>query len=110
MDFVRFEELVRNAFAVTREPALGLFVGQRLVASSHGMVGFAAMSSGSIREGFDLIARFSRLRTSMVVSWLAQGVCDWGLAESVTCSSAPEPGWSRPGEGVHPSLDSAGSA
>jgi AraC-like DNA-binding protein len=66
LDFVRFEELVRNAFAVTREPALGLFVGQRLVASSHGIVGFAAMSSGSIREGLDLIARFSRLRTSMI--------------------------------------------
>lgn len=66
LDFERFQELIRNSRAMTREPALGLFVGQRLVASSHGIVGFAAMSSGTVRQGLELIARFSRLRTSMV--------------------------------------------
>ena len=64
--YERFEELIANAFAMTRQPALGLFVGQRMVVASHGMVGFAAMSSRTVREGLELIARYTGLRTSMI--------------------------------------------
>lgn len=66
VDFERFEELIRNAYAMTRQPALGLLVGQQMVVASHGMVGFAAMSSQTVREGLELIARFTRIRTSMI--------------------------------------------
>ncbi len=66
LDHERFDELIRNALATTREPALGLFVGRRLVASSHGIVGFAAMSCGTVREGLELIARYTQLRTNLI--------------------------------------------
>ena len=66
LGFEQFEELIANAYAMTRQPALGLLVGQRMVVASHGMVGFAAMSSNTVREGLELIARYTRLRTSMI--------------------------------------------
>ena len=61
-----FETLVRTSLLVTREPALGLFVGERLVASTHGILGYAALSSGTIRQALELFERFTRLRTTLV--------------------------------------------
>ena len=66
IDFPRFERLVRTSLTVTGEPALGLFVGQRLVANSHGMLGYAAMSSATVRQAVELLARYTRVRTSML--------------------------------------------
>lgn len=57
-----FERLILGALEVTREPALGLFVGERLVLGSHGILGFAAMSSGTVREAMELLVRFAELR------------------------------------------------
>lgn len=77
VDAARFAALIGDAYALTGQPALGLFVGQRLVLASHGMVGFAAMSSRTVREGLELIARFTRLRTSlisMVIERTASGI------------------------------------
>ncbi len=61
-----FERLVRSSLEVTREPALGLFVGERLLASTHGVLGYAATTSGTIRQALELLERFVRLRTPMV--------------------------------------------
>lgn len=58
--------LILNALGMAREPALGLFVGQRLVASTHGMVGAAAIHSETVRQALDIVERFSRLRTSLI--------------------------------------------
>lgn len=58
--------LALNAISVAREPALGLFVGQRLVASTHGMVGAAAVNSSNVRQALDIVERFARLRTSLI--------------------------------------------
>ena len=66
IDYQGFERLVLNALAVAREPALGLFVGQRLVANSHGMLGYAALSSGTIRQALELFERYARLRISLL--------------------------------------------
>jgi len=66
IDYRGFEKLVRGALAVGREPALGLFVGERLVTSSHGILGFAVLSSSTIRQALGLLERYSRLRTSLV--------------------------------------------
>lgn len=63
-----FERLVMSALAVSDEPALGLFVGQRLMANSHGIVGFAVLSSSTIRQGLELLERYTQLRTSLVTS------------------------------------------
>lgn len=61
-----FERLVREAVVVTNEPALGLFVGERLLASSHGILGYAATSSGTIRQALEVLERFTGLRTSLI--------------------------------------------
>lgn len=58
--------LILNAMSIAREPALGLFVGQRLVASTHGMVGAAAIASDTVRQAVGIVERYSRLRTSLV--------------------------------------------
>ncbi len=62
----RFEQLIGDALELSREPALGLFIGERLLANTHGMLGYAAMNSGSIREAMVLIERFMPLRTSLL--------------------------------------------
>jgi AraC-like DNA-binding protein len=61
-----FERLVESALRVAREPALGLLVGERLLASTHGIVGYAAMNSGTIRQAIDLLERFAPLRISLL--------------------------------------------
>jgi AraC-like DNA-binding protein len=66
IDFDGFATLVRNAIAATREPALGLFVGEGLVATAHGMLGYAALSSGTVRQALEIVERFTRIRTSLV--------------------------------------------
>lgn len=58
-------QLVLDALAVSREPALGLLVGERLVASAHGFVGYAAVSSATIGEALDVLTRFAGLRTTL---------------------------------------------
>lgn len=61
-----FARLVEGAIATTREPALGLLIGDRLRINTHGLLGFAAMSGGSPRQVIDLVARYIGLRTSLV--------------------------------------------
>jgi AraC-like DNA-binding protein len=61
-----FEGLLVGALRVTGEPALGLLVGERLLASAHGMLGYAAMSSGTIRQAIDVVERYARLRISLL--------------------------------------------
>lgn len=66
LPYPTFRLLVLDALASAREPALGLFVGRRLVASTHGIVGAAAVSSSTVRQALDVVERFSRLRSSLM--------------------------------------------
>lgn len=68
MPFTTFRQLVVDAIAITQEPALGLLVGERLQVNTHGILGYAAMNSGTIREAVDLFERFIRLRTPLVAT------------------------------------------
>jgi AraC-like DNA-binding protein len=61
-----FRKLVLDSLVVTGEPALGLFVGQRLQANMHGILGYAALSSGSLRQALELFERFVALRMSVL--------------------------------------------
>lgn len=65
LGYPAFRRLVLNALELTREPALGLFVGGRLVAATHGMVGAAAVNSRTVRQALEMVERFSRLRISL---------------------------------------------
>jgi AraC-like DNA-binding protein len=66
LSYGEFRQLVLAAIAAAKEPALGLFVGARLVASTHGMVGTAAVSAGTVRQALDVVEQFSRLRSSLI--------------------------------------------
>ncbi len=61
-----FERLLRDALALTGEPALGLLVGQSLQLQTHGYVGYAALSSGSLRQALGLFGAFTRARLSLL--------------------------------------------
>ena len=66
LSYDAFASLVLDALVVSDEPALGLFVGERLVATTHGIVGHAAANSATIREAVHVLERFTALRTSLV--------------------------------------------
>jgi AraC-like DNA-binding protein len=66
LQYSQFRTLVLGALARAREPALGLFVGRRLVASTHGVVGAAAVNSSTVRQALEMVERFARLRSSVI--------------------------------------------
>lgn len=62
-----FRDLALAAVAMTGEPALGLMVGERLRINNHGIVGYAAMNSGSVRQVVEVVERFLPLRINLVM-------------------------------------------
>lgn len=61
-----FERLVHEAIERSGEPAFGLLVGERLAPSSHGILGFAAMNSASVRQAVEVLERFLPMRTTLL--------------------------------------------
>lgn len=59
-------QLILDALQVTQEPALGLLIGERLVVNTHGILGYAAMNSGTLRQALDLFERYFGVRTTLV--------------------------------------------
>jgi len=66
LDLPSLSRLLLDAEAIAREPALGLFVGERLVARTHGFVGYAALKSRTLRELLDVLQQFLGLRISVL--------------------------------------------
>ena len=64
--FPVFRQLILDALAITQEPALGLLLGERLLVNTHGILGYAALNSGTLRQAVELFERFMPLRTSLV--------------------------------------------
>lgn len=62
VDLELFRRLVVQSVALSGESAMGLLVGERLLASTHGLLGYAASSSGTLRQAVDVFERFARLR------------------------------------------------
>lgn len=58
------EAIVARAHALTHEPALAYYLGLQTKVSSHGFLGFAAMTAGTVREALELATRFASTRTS----------------------------------------------
>ena len=58
--------IVERARALTAEPALGLFFGMQMRISTHGYLGFAAMTASTVREALELAVRFAPTRTTAV--------------------------------------------
>jgi len=60
------EAIVARAHQLTHEPALAIHVGTQMRLSSHGFLGFAAMTASNVQEALDLAVRFARTRTSAI--------------------------------------------
>ncbi|WP_230181256.1 AraC family transcriptional regulator [Aquabacterium sp. CECT 9606] len=66
LSFEAFQRLVREAMALTSEPAFGLLVGESLLVNSHGILGYAAANSQTLRQALGVIERYLLLRTSLL--------------------------------------------
>ncbi len=60
------EAILARAIELTHEPALAIHVGTQMRLSSHGFLGFAAMTAGTVREAIELACRFASTRTSAI--------------------------------------------
>lgn len=60
------ERLVVRALSLTKEPALGLYLGLEMRASAHGYLGFAAMTAPTLREALRLAEQFAPTRTTAI--------------------------------------------
>jgi len=59
-------QIFRNAMALAGTPDWGLKLGQRLNVSSHGPLGFAALSAPTIGDGLGVFADFARSRAPYI--------------------------------------------
>ena len=55
-------EIYRQALLLTEEPALPFYVGMQMKLSSHGFIGFAAMTADNVAQALELAERFISLR------------------------------------------------
>lgn len=58
------ERIAERAYTLTGEPALGIYLGMQMRISVHGYLGFAAMTSSTVREALEIAMRFAPTRTS----------------------------------------------
>lgn len=58
--------IIERAHQLTGEPALALYQGMQMKVSSHGFLGFAAMTASTIREALAFAERFSAVRTTVI--------------------------------------------
>ena len=62
----QFQLLVKRAMDLAEAPWLGWEFGATLTLSSHGFLGYAAMSSETLRDALDLAVKFFRTRGTIV--------------------------------------------
>lgn len=60
------QHLINKGLEMTQEPAMGLLIGERLLVNSHGILGYAAMNSSTLRQAMDLVERYIGLRIGLV--------------------------------------------
>jgi len=66
IDLDIFESLILSAIKLSRQEALGLYVGERLGITSHGMMGYAIINSASLREAINIFETFINTRSPLV--------------------------------------------
>lgn len=55
-------EIYKTALELTEEPGLPFYVGMQMKLSSHGFIGFAAMTADNVAQALELVERFISLR------------------------------------------------
>lgn len=66
LSFPVFSRFLLEAITLAQEPALGLLLGARLLGNTHGILSYAAMNGGSIRQVLGLLQHYLPLRTTLV--------------------------------------------
>jgi hypothetical protein len=64
MSAVQWTRLVLRAQELTRDPGLGYEYGLRMRPTAHGLIGYAAMTAGTIREAIEIVLRYAGARQS----------------------------------------------
>jgi AraC-like DNA-binding protein len=62
MSAIQWTRLVLRAQELTRDPGLGYEYGLRMRPTAHGLIGYAAMSAGTMREAIDIVVRYAGAR------------------------------------------------
>ncbi len=55
-------EIYKKALELTEEPGLPFYIGMQMKLSSHGFIGFAAMTADNVAQALELVERFISLR------------------------------------------------
>ncbi|SFM26241.1 AraC family transcriptional regulator [Marinobacter zhejiangensis] len=66
MPWATFRRFLQDAGRFSKDKALGLMIGERLLINTHGTLGYAAMSSGTTRQIVDLLEQYMVLRTDLL--------------------------------------------
>lgn len=75
----RFAAAVADAVSACREPALGLLLGERLAAGTHGIVGHAVLHSTTLGQALDVVIRYAALRMPILGFEAARDATHWHL-------------------------------
>lgn len=55
-------DILKHAFELTQEPGLAFYMGMQMKLSSHGFIGFAAMTADTVEQALELVERFISVR------------------------------------------------
>lgn len=94
VDYFAFSYLLHRAIKLTHEPGLGFLLGMQMRVSTHGMLGYAAMVSGTLGQALELALRYTEIQTAtvllhsqqvgdQVILTIEQRLPDYPLSETV---------------------------
>ncbi len=66
LSFQQFVQLVKNALALSNEPALGIEFGSRLKFTTHGSLAQASLSCANLREAIEALVKYYKIRFALV--------------------------------------------
>jgi len=75
----RFAAAVSDAVMACGEPALGLLLGERLAAGTHGIVGHAVLHSTTLGQALDVVIRYAALRMPILGFEATRDATHWQL-------------------------------
>jgi AraC-like DNA-binding protein len=84
IEYAQFKLLIQRAVARSGSPALGIRLAAQLPITTHGLLGYAAMSSGTLEEALSFVTRFVPTRIPVLVAELSvdKGVATLRLEEA----------------------------
>lgn len=66
LDYDEFTRLLKRAITLTGEPGLAFHIGLQMKVSCHGLIGYAAMIAGNVREALEIAQTFVQLQSTTI--------------------------------------------